>query len=216
MVGRAQVVADLLGDSAQHLVAGSVTVRVVDGLEVVDVDEGDGQRSLVPVRPFDFVEECRQQRRAVRDAREAVDGRLGVGIGEGLADRIDRAREAGFEAGAVDRDAQRVVALGDRLRGLHEGREPIAEIAPQREGRQRDSDHRRHDRADDEPHAPVEFGIGRRGHDDHQSHGDGTSADAEERQETHHENEAIGRAPRGAGGIGTNGPRPKSCRRPTR
>jgi hypothetical protein len=112
-----------------------VAVRVVDGLEVVDVDEGDGQRPLVPVCPLDLVEERRQQRRPVRDAGETVDGCLGVGIGEGFADGIDCAREAGFEAAAVDRDAHRVVALGDRLRGFHEGREPVAEIAPQRERR---------------------------------------------------------------------------------
>ena len=43
----AEVVADGLGDAAQHDVAGRVAVGVVDRLEVVDVDEGDRERPLI-------------------------------------------------------------------------------------------------------------------------------------------------------------------------
>ena len=61
-VRASEVVLDRLGDAAQDDVAGGVAVRVVDRLEVVDVDEGDRQRPLVAVRPLDLGEERGQER----------------------------------------------------------------------------------------------------------------------------------------------------------
>ena len=53
-VGCAQAGRDRLGDAAQDDVADGVAVRVVDGLEVVDVDERDRQRALVARRALDL------------------------------------------------------------------------------------------------------------------------------------------------------------------
>ena len=75
-----------LGDAAQDDVAGGVAVRVVDGLEVVDVDEGDRQRPLVAGRPLDLGEQLGEQRLAVGDAGQPVDGRRVVRVGEGDGD----------------------------------------------------------------------------------------------------------------------------------
>ena len=50
-VGRPQVGPDRLGDAAQDDVAGGVAVRVVDLLEVVDVDERDRQGPVVAATP---------------------------------------------------------------------------------------------------------------------------------------------------------------------
>ena len=74
-----------LGDAAQHDVADAVAVRVVDGLEVVDVDEGDRQRALVARRALDLGEERAEQGLAVGDAGQAVDRRAVMGVGEGDA-----------------------------------------------------------------------------------------------------------------------------------
>ena len=88
-VARPQVRAERLGDAAQHDVAGGVAVGVVDGLEVVDVDERDRQRALVAAGALDLGEQGGQQRAAVRDAGQAVDGREVLGLGEGGGDAVD-------------------------------------------------------------------------------------------------------------------------------
>ena len=80
---RAQVLGDRLGDAAQDDVAGRVAVRVVDRLEVVDVDEGDAQRPLVARRALDLGEQGGEERLAVGDAGQPVDRRPVVGVGEG-------------------------------------------------------------------------------------------------------------------------------------
>ena len=69
-VARPQVGADRLGDAAQDDVAGRVAVGVVDGLEVVDVDEGDRQRPLV----------ARRRARPRRTARRAARCRLATPV----------------------------------------------------------------------------------------------------------------------------------------
>ena len=82
-----QVRRDRLGDAAQDDVAGGVAVGVVDGLEVVDIDERDRQRALVARRALDFGEQVGEQGLAVDDAGQAVDGGAVVGVGEGGGDR---------------------------------------------------------------------------------------------------------------------------------
>ena len=82
-VGRAQVGGERLGDAAQDDVAGRVAVRVVDGLEVVDVDEGDRQRAARSGSARSTsVKQRGQQRLAVGDAGQAVDRRPVVGVGQ--------------------------------------------------------------------------------------------------------------------------------------
>ena len=83
-----------LGDVAQDDVARGVAVRVVDRLEVVDVDERDAQRPLVARRALDLGEEVGEERLAVGHAGQAVDGRAVVGVGEGCRDGVDRDAEA--------------------------------------------------------------------------------------------------------------------------
>ena len=89
-VAGAEVLGDRLGDAAQDDVARGVAVRVVDGLEVVDVDERDAQRPLVAGRALDLGEERGEERLAVGDAGQAVDGGAVVGVGEGCRDAVDR------------------------------------------------------------------------------------------------------------------------------
>ena len=81
-VARAKVLGDRLGDPAQDDVAGGVAVGVVDRLEVVDVDEGDAQRALVARRALDLGEQGGEERLAVGDAGQPVDGRAVVRVGE--------------------------------------------------------------------------------------------------------------------------------------
>ena len=76
----AQVGRDRLGHAAQDDVADGVPVRVVDGLEVVDVDERDRQRPAVARRPLDLGEQRSQQRLPVGDAGQPVERSRGRGI----------------------------------------------------------------------------------------------------------------------------------------
>ena len=117
-VARAQVLDDRLGDAAQDDVAGGVAVRVVDGLEVVDVDEGDAQRPLVARCALDLGEQGGEEGLAIDDAGQAVDRRPVVGVGEGGGDAVDGVPEAGLEATAAIRDGDGVVAGDDPLGGL--------------------------------------------------------------------------------------------------
>ena len=107
-VGRPKVRGDGLGDTPQDVVAGGMPVGVIDGLEVVDVDECDGQGPLVAVRALDLVEELDKQRPAVRDAGELVGGRRVGRLGQLVGDRVDGPGEAVVEAatllGCLDRD----------------------------------------------------------------------------------------------------------------
>ncbi len=100
-VAGAEVRAERLGDAAQDDVAGGVAVGVVDGLEVVDVDEGDRQRPLVAAGTLDLGEERGQEGAAVGHAGQAVERRQVVGLGHRDRDAVDRATEAALEAGAL-------------------------------------------------------------------------------------------------------------------
>ena len=112
-----------------------VPVGVVDGLEVVDVDEGDRQRPLVAGGALDLGEQRREQRLAVGDAGQPVDRRAVVGLGEGAGDRVDGRREPALEAAAARRDRGRVVARGDPLGGLDQADDAEAEVRPHDERR---------------------------------------------------------------------------------
>ena len=94
-----------------------VAVRVVDGLEVVDVDEGDAQWPVVAAGALDLGEQLGEQRLPIGDAGEAVDGRAIVRVGQGGRDAVDGRGQTRLEATAVARDRDRVVAGGDALRG---------------------------------------------------------------------------------------------------
>ena len=60
------------GDGGQHRVAGQVTVGVVDLLEVVDVDEQQRQRLLVPDREADLRVQAIDEVAAVEGRRQTV------------------------------------------------------------------------------------------------------------------------------------------------
>ena len=89
-VGRAEVPPEARRDALEDRVAGLVAVGVVDRLEVVDVGERDRQGSPVADRPFDLGEEGADDRGPVRDAGQAVGGRLGVGLGHARPEGRDR------------------------------------------------------------------------------------------------------------------------------
>ena len=65
-IGRADRLLDRLGDPAQDDVAESVPVRVVDGLEVIDVEECDRQGTAVATGSIGLGEEIREQSLAAR------------------------------------------------------------------------------------------------------------------------------------------------------
>jgi hypothetical protein len=71
----AGVLAEHVRDTAQNQVAHLVPERVVDRLEVVDVDEGDRERPIVSSHTFELREQVRQKGRAIGDPREAIDRR---------------------------------------------------------------------------------------------------------------------------------------------
>ncbi len=125
VVAGAEVLGDRLGDGTEHDIARFVAVRVVDRLEVVDVDERDTQRALVARGALDLGEQLGQQRLAVGDAGQAVDGGAVIGVGEGRRDDVDRGTESSLEAAPGLRHGHRVVAAGDLLRGLDQA--PIAD-----------------------------------------------------------------------------------------
>ena len=85
-VAGAEVFGDGLGDAAQDRVTCGVAIRVVDRLEVVDVDERDAERSSVAGRALDFGEQIGEERLAICDAGQTVDGRPVVCVGEGGGD----------------------------------------------------------------------------------------------------------------------------------
>ncbi len=147
-VARPQVGPDGLGDAAQDDVARGVAVGVVDGLEVVDVDEGDRQRALVASGALDLGEEGAQQGAPIDDAGQAVDRRPVVGLRQGGGDAVDGPPEPPLEAVAPSRHGDRVVAGGDPLGGLHETPEPDAHQEVQRARRDRHADGRRGHRSD--------------------------------------------------------------------
>jgi hypothetical protein len=127
-----------------------VAVRVVDRLEVVDVDERNGQRPLVPVGPLDLVEELDEEGAAVRDAGQLVDGRSVSRLGERRRKAVDGAGEAGVDPAAGLRrghgDAQ--LAVGELLDCLHDPAELDRVVREHDQRRQRHADGAGDDRGD--------------------------------------------------------------------
>ena len=78
---------------AQDLVADGVAVRVVDALEVVDVDERDGQRPVVAVGPLDLGREDLQAGETVQEAGQLVGRGQGLDVSDPRAKPVDRGRE---------------------------------------------------------------------------------------------------------------------------
>ena len=83
-VGRPHHAVEARGELAQQLVAGLVPERVVDALEVVDVDEQRSHRRLVPTSSGERLLAAVQDQRAVGQPRERVvcrhERELGVGL----------------------------------------------------------------------------------------------------------------------------------------
>ena len=91
--GRAQAV----GDADEQLVARGVAQRVVDGLEVVEVDERDGDDLVVPRRPLQRLLDAVEEQRAVGEAGERVVQRAVAQLGLQLA-LLGRVADAQHEA----------------------------------------------------------------------------------------------------------------------
>ena len=72
-VGRPEVGLDRLGDTPKHDVAGGMAVRVVDGLEMVDVDEGDREGSFMARPRSTSGGVLEEERPPVGDAGQQVD-----------------------------------------------------------------------------------------------------------------------------------------------
>ena len=108
----------------QHRVAGLVAERVVDELEVVEVEVEERERAVGAAGAAEVAADLLLQERPVREAGEAVvvgeERDLGLGA-LALGDVLPRAQDRGDAAGAVVEDR---VAPGDRARlaaaGLHE------------------------------------------------------------------------------------------------
>ena len=101
------------GDCGEKLVAGRVSQRVVDELELVEVEEEDGDRSLLVPRASQRVLETVEEEVAVRQAGEGiVEGVVAVSLlGVAALDRVrqhvgERLEEAHVLVGVVaDREA---------------------------------------------------------------------------------------------------------------
>ena len=88
-VARAQACGDARGHGLQQAVADEVPQRIVDALEVVEVDEQQRQRRVGRARPLDLPAQPFHERHAVRQAgervvvREVMDARLrGVAVAQ--------------------------------------------------------------------------------------------------------------------------------------
>jgi hypothetical protein len=138
-IGRSQVRPDGLRHTAQDDVARSVSVRVVDLLEMVDVHEGDTERPTVTARTVDLGEERCEQGLATCDARQAIDGRCVVLGEDRRRDPVDGPPEATLQAMAVRFDRRLELARGESFRGNHEPREPCTLIEHDHDGRQHDA-----------------------------------------------------------------------------
>ena len=107
----------------QHRVAGRVAEAVVDGLEVVQVDEHDADRRAAADRAHDRVLDAVGEQRAVGEARDRVV--------EGLVRELVLERLALADVAAVQDDAADVLVL-QQVRVLHLELEPGAVAMPER------------------------------------------------------------------------------------
>ena len=74
-----------LGDLEQHPVADRVAEAVVDGLEVVEIDEQHSHPDVLAERPRDRVADALEEQRAVREMGDRVVEGL---VGELLLERL--------------------------------------------------------------------------------------------------------------------------------
>ena len=88
-----------VGDAAEQVVADGVSERVVDALEVIDVEEQHRGQAAVPAPPGGGVAEPVEEQRAVRQAGQAVV--------EALVCEVRRCAFALTHAGQLDRATQR-------------------------------------------------------------------------------------------------------------
>jgi hypothetical protein len=165
-----------------------VAVRVVDGLEVIDVDECHRQGSLVAVRPLDLVEQLEQQRAAVGYAGQLV-GRGGVGrLRERDRDPVDGPPQPTLEAAPLllgpDGDVE--VAFGELFGGPHEAAKPIRDVDEHEDGRQGDAHGGGGDRGHDWAKTLVEPRIERGRHADPKHDERDRGDDSQAREKTHH------------------------------
>ena len=101
------------GDRGEHGVAALVAERVVDRLEVVDVEQGERERPLVAQRAGELLAQALVEGAVVGQARERIGGGLldedGVrlGVGHRQADELGeasstRSASAGSDSGATE------------------------------------------------------------------------------------------------------------------
>ena len=129
-VARAEVLRDRLRDPTQHYVAGRVAVRVVDDLEVVDIDERHAQRPLVARGTLDLGKQGRQHGLTIDDPGHPVDRRPVGRVGQRGGDAVDRDAEARLEPATSLRDRDGVVAGRDPLGGLDQAAVPDTHDRP--------------------------------------------------------------------------------------
>ena len=123
------------GDLHEHLVAGHVAERVVDVLEVVEIEQQDGARPAVPLAARLGVGDAVREKRAVGQVRQRVVERL---VGELLLERLALLDVADRDDEPADRRIRQEVRDDDFRE------EPLAALAPQpplhRRGRARTRD----------------------------------------------------------------------------
>ena len=120
-VGLAQIRTEQVRHTPEHDVADLMAVRVVDDFEMVEVDEGDRQRTTMSHGAVDFCEEDREDGSPVRYLGQEIGGGRVVCLGQLGRDRVDRSGELAQQAVSrmVDRDAELTVGQspGDREDG---------------------------------------------------------------------------------------------------
>ena len=98
-VGAADAVVEPARELDEHLVAGGVAERVVDGLEVVEVEEDHRRRARLAPGARDRLADLLGEHRAVRESGHGVVERL---VGELGLERLALADVAGVEQDAAD------------------------------------------------------------------------------------------------------------------
>ena len=109
-VGGADARGDALGHLEQDPVAGGVAEAVVDGLEVVEVDEQHGHPDAVAQRPRDRVADALVEQRAVGEVGDRIVERL---VGELLLERLALGDVAAVEHDPADRAVAEQVGVQD-------------------------------------------------------------------------------------------------------
>ena len=137
-VSRSRAVREALGDVPQQLVAGGVPERVVDGLEVVEVDEQHREKLAVAMGSGDRVRHSVFEQRPVREMRQGIVERLVSQLGfemPALAEAADHHQRPadGIVVATVQRGALHVQIGAGGVAGP-----PLTERATLRAGSLRD------------------------------------------------------------------------------